>query len=169
MFCSNCGAPIGDNDKFCKACGTPAQVQSAMPVPQQAPVNQQPVSGQPIPEPKQGRTYGPQEQRKANGLCIISLILGVIFPVAACIIFGVAENLGFSPSYSFISMVIGLPVSAAVIAGIALMIVVRVKYRKSKFGLVLMIIYCAYVAISLLVLMFALSSCSDFIGSSSCS
>ena len=35
------------------------------------------------------------------------------------------------------------------IAGIALMIVVRIKYSKSKFGLVLMIIYCVYVAVAL--------------------
>lgn len=33
MFCSNCGAPLGDQDKFCKACGTPVSVQPAAPQP----------------------------------------------------------------------------------------------------------------------------------------
>lgn len=52
MFCSNCGAPLGDQDKFCKACGTPVSVQ---PVPQPAPA--QPVAApapavqQPVPQP----------------------------------------------------------------------------------------------------------------------
>ena len=43
MFCSNCGAQVGDNEKFCKVCGTPVQVQAAAPVMQQAPVYQQPA------------------------------------------------------------------------------------------------------------------------------
>lgn len=168
MFCSNCGTQVGDSEKFCKVCGTPVNVQAATPVMQQTPVNQQPVSEQPVPVQKRGRTYGPQERRKANRLCIISLILGVVIPLAACIIFGVAENTGFIPSYYLITMVSLLP-SASMIAGIALMIVVRVKYSKSKFGLILMIIYCAYVVIGLIFFVIALSSCSDFIGSSSCS
>ena len=33
MFCSNCGAPLGDQDKFCKVCGTPVSVQPAAPQP----------------------------------------------------------------------------------------------------------------------------------------
>ena len=41
MFCSNCGAPLGDQDKFCKVCGTPVSVQPAAPQP--APAVQQPV------------------------------------------------------------------------------------------------------------------------------
>ena len=43
MFCSNCGAQVGDNEKFCKVCGTAVNVQAAAPVMQQAPVYQQPV------------------------------------------------------------------------------------------------------------------------------
>ena len=61
MFCSNCGAPLGDQDKFCKACGTPVSVQPAAPQP--APAVQQPVLqpvavpvaaapvAQPVPQP----------------------------------------------------------------------------------------------------------------------
>lgn len=48
MFCSNCGAPLGDQDKFCKSCGTPV-AQAAAPVVQQpAP---QPEAVQPAPAP----------------------------------------------------------------------------------------------------------------------
>ena len=43
MFCSNCGAQAGENEKFCKVCGTAVNVQAAAPVMQQAPVYQQPV------------------------------------------------------------------------------------------------------------------------------
>lgn len=54
MFCSNCGAQVGDNEKFCKVCGTPVKVQAAPPVTQQAPVYQQPApqpAPQPVPQP----------------------------------------------------------------------------------------------------------------------
>ncbi len=53
MFCSNCGAPLGDQDKFCKVCGTPVSVQPAAPQPAPA----QPVAApapavqQPVPQP----------------------------------------------------------------------------------------------------------------------
>ena len=164
MFCPNCGTQNADGAKFCAKCG--AALQSA--APSFAPVNQQSVSEQPVPAAKRGRTYGPQERKKANRLCILSLILGIVIPLAVCIIFGVVENTGFTPSYYLITMVTLLP-SAAMIAGIVLMIVVRIKYPKNKFGLVLMIIYCAYVVIGLIFFVIALSSCSDFIGSSSCS
>ena len=160
MFCPNCGTQNSDGAKFCAKCG--GALRSA------APVNQQPVSEQPVPAQKRGRTYGPQERKKANRLCILSLILGIVIPLAACILFGVVENAGSIPSYFVITMVTLLP-SAAMIAGIVLMIVVRIKYPKNKFGLVLMIIYCAYVVIGLIFFVIALSSCSDFIGSSSCS
>lgn len=170
MFCSNCGAQVGDNEKFCKACGTPVNVQAAAPVMQPIPDYQQPVPEQPVSAPKRGRTYGPQERRKANRLCILSLILSVGVPLIMGILLGLVENLGLSANnyYSFL-MIAEFPIAGAVIAGIVLMIVVRIKYSKSKFGLILMILYCVYLAVALLLFIFALSSCSDFIGSSSCS
>ena len=50
MFCSNCGAQVGENEKFCGACGTPVKAQAAAPVMQQAPVYQQPAPA-PVPQP----------------------------------------------------------------------------------------------------------------------
>ena len=29
MFCSKCGTQLGGQDKFCKTCGTPVNVQAA--------------------------------------------------------------------------------------------------------------------------------------------
>ena len=53
MFCSNCGAPLGDQDKFCKACGTPVSVQPAapQPAPAQLVAAPAPVAAQPVPAP----------------------------------------------------------------------------------------------------------------------
>ena len=53
MFCSNCGAPLGDQDKFCKACGTPVSVQPAapQPAPAQPVAAPAPVAAQPVPAP----------------------------------------------------------------------------------------------------------------------
>ena len=53
MFCSNCGAPLGDQDKFCKACGTPVSVQPAapQPAPAQPVAAPAPVAAQPAPAP----------------------------------------------------------------------------------------------------------------------
>ena len=40
MFCSNCGSPVGEQEKFCKVCGKPVNVQAAAPAAQPAPVAQ---------------------------------------------------------------------------------------------------------------------------------
>ena len=93
MFCSNCGAPLGDQDKFCKACGTPVSVQPAapqpapaqpvaapapavqQPVPQPAPVYQQPVTAAPQPALANAKG-GPRRACFVVGLitCILLII-----------------------------------------------------------------------------------------------
>lgn len=51
MFCSNCGSPVGDQEKFCKNCGTPIMtVQAAAPVAQQSAPQSSPVA-QPVSQP----------------------------------------------------------------------------------------------------------------------
>lgn len=46
MFCSQCGAPMGDNDKFCGACGAPNAAAGA--VPQGQPQPQQAMPQPPV-------------------------------------------------------------------------------------------------------------------------
>ena len=56
MFCSNCGSPVGDQEKFCKMCGTPisdqAPAQVAQPATDPAPVAQPAPAAQPVPAPQ---------------------------------------------------------------------------------------------------------------------
>ena len=51
MFCSNCGSPVGDQEKFCKVCGTPVNVQAA-PVAQPAPAPAPAPAAQPVTAPQ---------------------------------------------------------------------------------------------------------------------
>ena len=52
MFCSQCGAPMGDNDKFCGVCGAPnTEVKAAGPAPQAQPQPQGQPFAQPQPQP----------------------------------------------------------------------------------------------------------------------
>ena len=56
MFCSNCGSPVGDQEKFCKMCGTPVSAQApaqvAQPASAPAPVAQPAPAPQPVPAPQ---------------------------------------------------------------------------------------------------------------------
>ena len=103
MFCPNCGAQVGDNEKFCKVCGTAVQVQAAAPVMQQAPVYQQPApqpavqpAVQPAPvyqQPVQAAPQAAQMPAKVKGgprrTCFVVglitdiLLLLEIFPAGA--------------------------------------------------------------------------------------
>lgn len=49
MYCSNCGSQVGDQEKYCKACGAPVSVQAAVNVVQQPAPVPQPVA-QPVPQ-----------------------------------------------------------------------------------------------------------------------
>ncbi len=52
MFCSQCGAPMGANDKFCGVCGAPnTEVKAAGPAPQAQPQPQGQPFAQPQPQP----------------------------------------------------------------------------------------------------------------------
>ena len=71
MFCPNCGAPLGEQDKFCKACGTPsgAHAQAQAPVQEYAqpapPVIQQ--SAQPMVQPVV-QPAAPVQEKPKKGL-----------------------------------------------------------------------------------------------------
>ena len=82
MFCSNCGAQVGDNEKFCKVCGTPVKVQAAPPVTQQAPVYQQPAQAAPQAVPTSASTKGgPRRSCFIVGLIADILLILETMPV----------------------------------------------------------------------------------------
>lgn len=51
MFCSKCGSPVGEQEKFCKVCGKPVNVQAAAPAAQPAPVAQPAPAPAPAAQP----------------------------------------------------------------------------------------------------------------------
>lgn len=76
MFCSNCGSQVGDNEKFCKVCGTAVIVQAA------PAVYQQPVQAAPQAVPAVTNIKaGPRRTCFVIGLITNILLIIEIFPV----------------------------------------------------------------------------------------
>ncbi|MBO4867538.1 MAG: hypothetical protein J5582_13425 [Ruminococcus sp.] len=112
--------------------------------------------------PAQGTSFGmtpnitfdvetPEDKKKANRLCIISLIL--MFCINPLV---VAISRFGNDSISFLN---GLSSIAAFI----LMIYVRVKYPKNIFGKVLMIVYIALIILSLISLILIMAMCASIV------
>ena len=169
MFCSNCGAPIGDNDKFCKACGTPVQVQSATPITQQAPVYQQSAQ-QVTPVQTSVEKSGMSDEEKARrkkrgtilGITSIAILFGmsiIVLPLAATRVLDDYPVFGVSLALIYV---------AAVIVAYVLMIFSLVKYR-SVLSKVMIWIYGIILVVTLIlgaVLMFSVgiecgNDCTD--------
>lgn len=130
MFCPNCGAQVGDSEKFCKVCGTAVNAQSAAPINQQAPVNQQPVQ-QVTPVQSSGGKNNISDEEKARKkkkgtiLGIISIVLlfgmsAIVIPIAATRVLD---------DYPLFAVALALVYVAAVIVAYVLMIVSLVKHR----------------------------------------
>lgn len=102
-----------------------------------------------------------EQKKKANLFCIISTICGFLVAPIFCLLCYVLDDNGMES----LGAVMLFPAFAAVLAGIGLMIFVRIKYSKSVYGLVLMILYIvmvAAVAIGAIVLIGAcLTACTD--------
>ena len=151
MFCQNCGNKIIKGDSFCTNCGTPA---NATATPQVTPA---PVKS--------------EDDKKANKLCTISLILKYGVGMVLGAIYGVIEGLGSKfnialngSGSSIFEWILTTCSFAAGIAAFVLMIIVRVKYPKNTFGKVLMWIYIAEIivaVISMIVLFIMCMSCID--------
>lgn len=75
MYCSNCGSQVGDQEKYCKACGAPVSVQAAVNVVQQ-PVAQ--VQPQTAVYPQQNAQAAQKPVKKSKWMAIVSLILGIL-------------------------------------------------------------------------------------------
>lgn len=102
----------------------------------------------------------PEDRRKANILCVISLL---------CEIVPLFTNLPFFSFFSVRQETAGLSIlgnileafgGIALIAGIILVIFVRVKYPQSTFGKVLMWIYIVFGIIAFLIFVAVLITCA---------
>ena len=114
MFCSQCGAPMGDNDKFCGVCGAPnTEVKAAGPAPQAQPQPQGQPFAQPqpfvAPQPAMNAPKGCMAQAfndmlKVPGalvrVCQIAFLPALICVVSVLVLFipvigGIAAAIGF--------------------------------------------------------------------------
>ena len=107
MFCSHCGAPMGDNDKFCSACGAPnagaaSSVSQGQPQPQQ--LVPQPVMN----VPKGCTAQAFEDMTKTPGVlqrvCQIAFLPALICVVSVLVLFipvigGIAAAIGFLAAY----------------------------------------------------------------------
>lgn len=118
MFCSQCGAPMGDNDKFCGVCGAPnTEVKAAGPAPQAQPQPQGQPFAQPqpfvAPQPAMNAPKGCMAQAfndmlKVPGalvrVCQIAFLPALICVVSVLVLFipvigGIAAAIGFLLAY----------------------------------------------------------------------
>lgn len=148
MFCEKCGNKLTPGDSFCTQCG--------------APISEQNV--QVITQPK--TMEDPEEKKKANMLCTISLILKYGMGLITGVVAGVMSAIGnpSSSSYSVIASANTVLASLTGIAGLAafvIMIVVRVKYPKNTFGKVIMWIYIVELILSILAAIILIVACAS--------
>ena len=126
MFCSQCGAPMGDNDKFCGVCGAPnteAPHAAAGSAPQGQPQPQPQPQGQPFAQPQPQPFVAPQpvmnvpkgcmaqafnDMLKVPGalvrVCQIAFLPALICVVSVLVLFipvigGIAAAIGFLLAY----------------------------------------------------------------------
>lgn len=114
MFCSQCGAPMGDNDKFCGVCGSPnTEVKAAGPAPQAQPQPQPQPQPFVAPQPAMNVPKGCMAQAfndmfKVPGalvrVCQIAFLPALICVVSVLVLFipvigGIAAAIGFLLAY----------------------------------------------------------------------
>ena len=129
MYCEKCGEKIKEGNFFCTNCGTPKKIINKVEVKEENKVEVAPtvvVVNNAVDE----------DNKKANLLCTISVLLYFVGPLAIFII-ALFSSLISRSLGSIISALSG----ATRIAAIVLMIVARVKYPNNTFAKVLMWIY----------------------------
>lgn len=164
--CPACGNP-GNTGRFCSHCGTPAPVNPA-------PVQSPQYNAVPGPAPsaasggKDPNAFAPEDKKKANRLCIISIILSFVLPVISSLaltftclaMYGDVANVmesGLADIYIVICGLCGI----TSLAGIILMIVARVKYPKSTFAKVLMWIYIVILILGIILFAWMVMTCLE--------
>lgn len=107
MFCSQCGAPMGDNDKFCGVCGAP-NAGAAASAPQGQPQPQQFVPQPAMNVPKGCTAQAFEDMTKTPGVlqrvCQIAFLPALICVVSVLVLFipvigGIAAAIGFLAAY----------------------------------------------------------------------
>ena len=131
-YCNKCGKELDPKEKFCSGCGN--NIVEATTATPEAPKSK-------VPE---GMTE--EENKKANKLGIISLLLYFagpgVFTVLASGISGIFVTTGgYSTSTSIFQMILYSLRSISSLAAIVIMIILRVKYPKNVLGKVIMWIY----------------------------
>ena len=102
-----------------------------------------------------------QQNKKANWLCIISLASTFLPTVITAIVMSVVSAITgseYSSVADFVMNILASLVLLGIIAGIALMIYVRVKYPRNTFGKVLMWLYIVIAILSAIVILIVLLS-----------
>lgn len=141
MNCYNCGNPLTGEEKMCSNCGA-----------FQSTVKQETVPVEVL------LKETPEEKKKANMLCLISVILTVCPTIFVMItsVFNIKNNI--------ITTIFGAITSVNNLAALVLMIVVRVKYPKNVFGKVLMWLYIITIVGGLILAIVFMISCAIMCG-----
>lgn len=117
--------------------------------PYNQPVNPQFQSNQPVnPE---------SEKHTANIMCIISLVCMFVVPITTFAFLLIIN--GDDNASEFLSSIVSIVIGLSHLAAWVLMILVRVKYRHSTFGKILMIIYLIILALSVIAVILIIASC----------
>ena len=121
MKCKNCGKELNDEEDYCSSCGLKVEYtiedtkkeENTHPDIMQTPVD---------------------DQKQANTLCIISMILYFGSGIISAIIAALADKI---PHLSSLSGLVGF----CPLAGFIICVVARARYPKSKFAKTLLIVY----------------------------
>lgn len=152
MFCRKCGKEVPKDSKFCPACGELQEVVKEVPA-----VKKEEVTNNHL----------------ANVLCSISLGLYFGMPILSFIMYIFAYGFSYSDSTSlltnFFGSIISIISSLSTIAAYVLMIIARVKCPKSTYAKVVMWIYIALFAISLITLIVIIFACAGAVAACSSS
>lgn len=122
-------------------------------------INPQFQNNQPVnPQFQSNQSVNPEsEKHTANIMCIISLVCMFVVPITTFAFLLIIN--GDDNASEFLSSIVSIVIGLSHLAAWVLMILVRVKYRHSTFGKILMIIYLIILALSVIAVILIIASC----------